>query len=387
MRKKAIAFLCAFAALSAACAKRAVPPQAMELISFGAPAYADSECMLGTPATAANDGSFASQWVSCAEPSPKKPAWVAYDLSAVPAEKRERVLLIWYNNDTSPYDHTLITAVESPGHNLPGAYTVEINSAPGGKLPQSGWVTAVTAGKNTYHSRQHIFQMKGSNWVRLSVIEADGKEGARKAAFNMDVYDASRGTDENFIFYGDSITQMAMHHMPMKGKIPSFPFAEFIRDKFPDRFPAQENGGTGYMKSSDAADNIEKWLAMFPGKYVGLSYGTNDAWSGISEEEFYKNYRKMTEAVISLGKIPMIPTIPWAPGVEEIKRNAPALNRAIRRIYSEFPQVIKGPDFWEIYKNDESMISRDGVHPAWPEGLATYRKEWAETVLREVYGK
>jgi lysophospholipase L1-like esterase len=376
-------FACIVVIAAAAC--RRSGPLPMEIISNGAPAYSDSNCVFGRLASAANDGAYADAWRSCSTPSAKKPAWVAYDLSGVPAEKKEKVLLVWYNEDTSAYDHTLITAKPDPGYNIPGAYTVDVNAADGGKPPATGWITAATVGKNSLHSRQHVFSMKGANWVRLSAIESDGTVDNMNVSFNMDVYDASKGTDDDWIMIGDSITQMSMHHNPLASKYGSGTFAEMIKDKKPLYFPVQENGGTGYMQSTDGAKHINEWLAMFPGKYVTLNYGTNDAWNGMPPEEFYGNYKIMVEAVLAAGKVPLVPTIPWSSKIEQIQKNGLELNKQIQRIYKEYPAVIKGPDFWELYKKQPELLSLDGVHPAWPEGLFMYRKAWAESALAKVY--
>lgn len=376
-------FACIVIIFAAACGKKAPAP--MEMISADAPAYSDSNCMFGKLPSAANDGAYMNQWRSCNPPSAKKPVWVALDLSAVAAEKREKVLFVWYNEDTSPYDHTLITAINDPGRNIPGAYTISVNSAPGGKLPEGGWTTAVTAGKNTFHSRQHVFGMKGQNWVRMSVIESDGMKDAMNAAFNIDIYDASKGMEDNWIFIGDSITQMSMHHDPFKNSRGSGIFTDMIREKHKGRIPVQENGGTGYMQSSDGAKHINEWLAMFPGKYVALSYGTNDAWNGMLPEEFYNNYKIMVEAVLKAGKVPLVPTIPWSSKIEKIQEHGIELNKQIKRIYKEYPKAVKGPDFWEMYKKEPALLSADGVHPAWPEGLYAYRKAWADLALDKVY--
>jgi hypothetical protein len=376
-------FTCMVIILSAACSSNRPAP--MELISKGVPAYTNSSCKVCKPPSTANDGTYADAWRSYCVPSAKKPIWLAYDLSGVPAEKKEKTLLVWYNEDTSPYDHTLITAVPNPGYNNIGAYTIEVNPAPGGKVPVTGWVQAATAGKNTFHSRQHVFSMKGQNWVRINAIESDGTKGNMDISFSMDVYSAAKGTDDDWIFIGDSITQMSMHHAVFACKLGSGIFSEMISDKHPLYFPVQENGGTGYMQSSDGAKHIAEWLAIFPGKYVALSYGTNDAWNGMAPEEFYNNYKIMVEAVLRAGKVPLVPTIPWSSTIDKIQSHGVLLNKQIERIYMAYPKVIKGPDFWNMYKNEPGLLSQDGVHPSWPEGLFSYRKAWAELALAKVY--
>src|SRR5581483_7763991 len=66
-------------------------------ISQGVPAFASSAL---DPATSANDDSYDTTWRS-----QSAPAWLAYDLSKVPAAQRSRVVVVWYN-ESGNYDHT-----------------------------------------------------------------------------------------------------------------------------------------------------------------------------------------------------------------------------------------------------------------------------------------
>ena len=53
--------------------------------------------------------------------------------------------------------------------------------------------------------------------------------------------------------------------------------AQLVNAAKPSHFPAFENGGIGGVTSSQGAQKIDGWLSRFPGNYVGLAYGTNDA--------------------------------------------------------------------------------------------------------------
>ncbi|HEY4105418.1 MAG TPA: hypothetical protein VGM44_16080, partial [Polyangiaceae bacterium] len=64
-------------------------PMAMPIISHGVPAFA-SNVALASAATDANDTNPASSWTSASIP-----ASLAYDLSGVPAEQRQQVLIAW----------------------------------------------------------------------------------------------------------------------------------------------------------------------------------------------------------------------------------------------------------------------------------------------------
>jgi lysophospholipase L1-like esterase len=229
--------------------------------------------------------------------------------------------------------------------------------------------------------------MAGYNWIRFTADKSDGTKDNEGIAINMDIYDASKGTGDDWIFIGDSITQMAMNHNTFENPLGKGTFAELINNRNKKYFPAQENGGTGYMTSADGAKHIEKWLAIFPGKFVGLSYGTNDAWNCMDPKEFYNNYEIMVKAVLKAGKVPLIPrSIPWSSSQEKIRACGAGLDAEIQKLFKAYPAIIVGPDFREYYRKNPKMISQDGVHPSWPDGLFMYRKMWADTAIKNVYG-
>jgi lysophospholipase L1-like esterase len=339
------------------------------LLSRGVPAFSSNA---STPAWAANSGDFDHPWRSVLTP-----AWLAYDLSRVPAAERNKVLLVWYNQHGA-YDHTLI---KEPAYNNLKDYVIETNTAAGGgSAPTSGWVEKAKVTGNTYHSRQHVIDMQGANWIRIMVTASDGSEQNMDASISMDIYDAQKVLTDDWIFYGDSLTAGGMLQTT-QGDVPSF--AQLINQKLPDHFPVQEGGGTGYLLSYDGTMHIDEWLDLFPGKYVGLSYGTNDAWNCVAPEKFYNNYVALVQAVISAGKIPLVPKIPWSKKAQ-IQQCAPALNAKIDQLYRSYPQVVHGPDFWTSFQAHPDYILQDEVHFT-PQGYGEYRKLWAETVLKSVY--
>jgi lysophospholipase L1-like esterase len=339
------------------------------LISRKAPAFASSAQY---PASQANDASYDTTWRS------NGTGWLAYDLSSVPASHRSRVVVVWYNESYN-YDHTIIG---DEAYNMPQDYTIQVNAgAGGGSPPANGWVTLVTVTGNHYHSRQHVITMTGDNWVRINVTAVDGSVQNYDVDLNMDVYDASAGLPDDWIFFGDSITAGAMGHTTVGGVAA---FAQLVNAKASAYFPLQEAGGIGYLTSADGAQYLSTWLALFPGKYVGLSYGTNDANGCVSATSFYQNYVKMVQAVLAAGKIPVIPHIPWG-RTSNIQNCAPGLNARIDALYQAYPQIIKGPDLWAYFQAHQSLISSDNIHPS-DTGFGAYRQQWANTMLTEVYG-
>jgi lysophospholipase L1-like esterase len=336
------------------------------------PAFASSQIY---PASAANDSAYSTVWRGSI------PGWIAYDLSAVPAIERGSVIAAWFNDPTtSPYDHVVAGDI---AYNSLRDYTIEANAAPGGgSVPTSGWVTLTTVTGNRYHSRQHLVDLTGYDWIRLDISSSDGSPLNEDAAVNFDVYTAPKGVGDSWIFYGDSITMDGMHHAPVNR---TANFSQLVHVARPTQYPVYENGGIGGLTSLEGAQNIGTWLAVFPGRYVGLSYGTNDANVCAGPVAFYNNYATMVRAVLAAGKVPVVPTIPWA-RTANVRRCAPKLNAALRVLYASFPRVVKGPDFWSYFCVHRTLISGDSLHPS-RAGYAAYRRQWVTSALRTVYAR
>ena len=201
------------------------------------------------------------------------------------------------------------------------------------------------------------------------------------ATFNMDVQDASAGVQDSWIFIGDSITMDGMNHATVAG---TGNFAQLISAAKPAYFPAYEDGGIAGLLSADGAANLPRWLQTFPGRYVGLAYGTNDANACVSPDTFYANYVTMVQAVLAVGKVPVVPTIP-ASQTPNVQMCGPALNAKIAQLYSAFPQIVRGPDLWAYFTANPGLIrSDDDLHPT-DAGYAGMRQQWAAAMLANVY--
>jgi len=366
-------------------------PPLTPLLSRDAPAYTNDDCGGSHPASLANNSDYGDSWQSCAEPSVQNPSWIAYDLSGIPLEKRTKVVVIWTNDSTGPYDHKVSGPYyknEDKGYNNLRSYTLQANAAPGGTLPASGWAAlpgaAVT--QNTLHSRQHVLNLSGYNWLRLSATASDGTEDNMGIAVNLDVYDAGRGLADDWIFYGDSIVQGSMDHNPKTCELGSGSFSQLINARKPQFFPIEENGGIGGLLSADGAANISKWLPIFPGKYVVISYGANDAWNCVEPEVYYRNCETMIKAVLAAGKVPVLPSsICWSASQPNIQKCGTAINQQIQNLFAAYPRIIRGPDFWTVFKKTPSLLSKDGVHPSSPKGMFMFRKMWADAMIAAVY--
>jgi lysophospholipase L1-like esterase len=150
----------------------------------------------------------------------------------------------------------------------------------------------------------------------------------------------------------------------------------------PEYFPATVNGAVAGWDSHEGASWLPGWLDYFPGKYVGIAFGTNDIPHGISHDDFYTNYESMVLAVLDAGKVPIIPTIPWfrQDGVDLV----PGFNDVIAQLKVDYPEILDGPDFWTFFSENQYLISEDNLHPS-EEGYNVYRRLWAEHALETIY--
>ena len=178
----------------------------------------------------------------------------------------------------------------------------------------------------------------------------------------MDVHDASAdGASDGWIFYGDSITEAGMPHDLGERREPE------LR---PARSSAVRPASSPRTRTAASAARVRRrrvahrLLAVhLPGRFVGLSYGTNDANGGTSPTKFDDNYVTMVQAVLRRGQGAGDPDDPVGAHRPMCRRAAPALNAKIHRLYADFPQVVHGPDLWVFFR----------THPACSRATACIR--------------
>lgn len=330
------------------------------VISRNVPAYSGTS----TNPSAGNDDFYYTFWMSAA------PDYLAYDLSGVPEAQRKQVMAVWYN--TSSYD--------SIGQYIscnaePVDYTIEVNAAPGGSYPADGWVVADTVTDNGLSSRQHLVDMEGYQWIRIAVSKAT----SGNVSMNFDIHNVSDGVTDSWLFLGDSITAGGMPNCYGTG------YAAYV-NQLDDRFyPIAENGGIGGICSIHGVENIDRWLSTYPGKYVSIAYGTNDAWGNqTGGTQYGENTKYMIDAILAAGKTPVLPTIPYSTN-PDVGSYLPDYNDAILGLYAAYgSKLIQGPDFYAFFEANPDLLGGDGVHPS-SEGYDAMRQLWAETMYRNVY--
>ena len=355
-------------------------PVAIPLISRNVPAYTNDDFSGAFPAAHANNAVYGDYWrcatatVSGNSGALTQAVYLAYDLSGVASSQRKQCVVVMHNDPaTGVYNPTIIA---NNYFNTPQAYTIDANTAAGGSLPGSDWTTLVTVTSNAYHSRQHAVDLTGYNWIRINITAITGSASNNNAACNLDVHDAHLGNQDNWIFYGDSITQRGLDFEDTT-------LEAQINAALPTRYPIMECAGIGGLASADGASNIATWLPLFSGQYVGLLYGTNDANDASVGDPnfattFYNSMVTMITAIIGAGKIPVMPkTITWG-STANLVANAPIINTKLALLRAAYPSSVVGPDLYAYFSANQSLISGDGIHPTDPAGYAAYRTLWLD---------
>jgi acyl-CoA thioesterase I len=297
-----------------------------------------------------------------------------------------------------------------PSYNGPGEYTIDCHAAAGGGSPpaqtDAGWktlaaVTDAPSATTSFGSRQHYIPSftdgggTACNWIRLRNTVVNGSSQNWDVGINMDVYDASQGLDDDWIFYGDSITCGALNHNPMTNiKQADFVTAgvgslfatlgapgnlsELIAASKPGRFPLMQMGGHDGWLSADGVTHVPVWLPLFPGRFVALDFGTNDGGWSVHPADFQTNMQAMIDAVRAAGRTIIIPTIP-----SPIKQATVDLNVVVTDTLWKEPGILPGPDLYAFFSANPTML-RDGLHPT-DVGYVIYRNLWAQKLIATVY--
>lgn len=331
----------------------AFTPSAMPLISRNKPAFSSSGpgTIYSGPALA-NDNNYQSLWFS--DPLP---AWIAYDLSSVPVGQRQQILVAWNAGRSLGYLNTLPNEFIQ----IPIDYTIETNTAAGGTTtaPTTGWQTAVTVTGNTRGCRQHLIDLAGANWIRLRATASSNPAGI---GIDLDVHAAPNGASDCWLFMGDSITGFAAYlFSDLPGRVNALA---------PDRWPVVVAGGIGGSNEGSANNVIDESLALFPGRFVTLNYGTNGGGPG-----FTAAMEILIQKVIAAGKTPVIPHMPWSDIPDQLAK-APSVNAQIDALYLKYPAILRGPDLYAAFQGRTDWIPSGDVHPN-DAGQRELRRLWA----------
>ena len=150
--------------------------------------------------------------------------------------------------------------------------------------------------------------------------------------------------------------------------------------------PAFEMAGYGGWKASDMLGVIDRYLANFPGKYFGLSLGTNDAQDGGPTPAAYaSNMTQLINKVLAAGKVPVIPMIPYTG--EPAHTQIPTFNAQIAQLYGTYgSSLVHGPDLYSVIYNGRATMfdNPTDLHPN-ETGNSAIRQAWANAMVTNLY--
>ena len=290
-----------------------------------------------------------------------------------------RVGVTWRGGGTS-FDENVYHDLS---YGRPSEYYIE--ASPDG----SRWTSLLHVVHNSYNGRQFVFDVSGRGYtrIRMRLVSIVGAYAGRVV---LDVHDASAGSADSYLFLGDSLTSDCWG----ASDFPREAFGPGTHARRPTQFPMFSEGGTPSLLSGSVLSTlpydtpvIRRWLQDFAtAKYVGLSYGANDANGNVPVATYCSNMQAIVQEVIAAGKTPIIPTILASPSVH-VRANAPAMNACLAKLRIKYPSIVAGPDLWTLFLGhsvDDGWFS-DSLHPSLATGCSALKNSWIDTLVARIY--
>lgn len=295
-------------------------------------------------------------------PTPESPAMAAVDVGRGPS----RLLLSWVASGNPEYLDTT--------YGGPGSYRIE-TSADSTNGKNGTWKAVVTVTGNLVMNRAHSFDFTGQRWARLVLTGPTPK--TYQYGIQLDeilLHDVSNGTDDSWIFVGDSITAEVFRPKPEHQ--PSF--AQLVQKVAPAYRPVVLRAGVGFFKSENLLEQLPAWLALNPDfRQWAILIGSNEP---NDQPSYLKSFRRHLEAIVTqlqaAGKRPILARIPFC-----TRKDVRNLNEQVDVVVKKF-KLHPGPDLYAWFKAHPDQL-RDGLHPN-DEGARSVQRLWAET-MRDLY--
>ena len=287
-------------------------------------------------------------------PTPARPSWVAIDLGTCCS----RVLVNW----TSSGNHDYLDRK----YGAPADYRIE-TSADSTNGTDGTWRVAVAITGNPVRTRAHAVDFAAQRWVRMTVtgLSPDVFEWGLYLD-EIDVHDLSRGGNDFWVFFGDSITSAVFDRAPAHQ--PSFP--EAIARRHAGFHPAVVGAGFGSLHHADAVSRIDEVLALNPdARVIALGFGSND-WDPVA---FRKDLVEVVRKVRAAGRIPVVARIPFR---ADSPVDYPARLNAVVDEVTKKLGLLPGPDLHGWFQSNRKHL-QDGLHPD-EAGSVEMIRRWAE---------
>ena len=293
------------------------------------------------------------------------PSWCAIHIGTGPSQ----LMVVWY----SDYDEDQSRYISNG--RMPQSYTLSVS--PDSTDGHNGdWSVVATVNGNPAHLRESVIPFAGESWVKMTITKAQDQPTQDTMAIGqIDCFDVSASLKNTALFEGDSVTALTFDHSTGANS-----FDMLMHAYNPHLFPSMLNEGMGGWTSSDAAQNIDSWLALNPDiNYWLLGWGTNDVLQGVDPVTFQANMQIVIDKIKAAGHVPVLAHIP--PMVDPTT-HAPIMTAQIQSLnqvivaLTASNHLIPGPDLFASYgANPAQYIRADGIHPN-AAGAALINRAW-----------
>lgn len=306
-------------------------------------------------------------------PTAAAPASVSIELVAAgAADGPSRVLVVWKDAGWEQYT--------SAAGGAPGEYHFESSADSTDGVDGTWTAVGATITGNSVNNRAHALEFANQRWLRLVVTAAAGP------AVTLDeitVHDASESPsgliDDTWVFFGDSITQLAFRRDIAAASF----FDAKVGETEPTRFPALINAGVGGDLVTNGLARLDQALELNADfKYFAIGFGTNDSWGNNlpAGANYENNMRTLINRVIAGGRVPVLARIPFANGTNmatgaDEHTTVPDFNQVVDALQAEFGLPC-GPDLYAVFEEAQDGLGPDGVHPN-TQGYVRMNAAWA----------
>jgi hypothetical protein len=280
--------------------------------------------------------------------------WVAMNVGAGPT----RLMLTWLS----------LGQVNAPSM-APVDYHIDVS--PDGTT----WNTVATVTGSDTNSGENAFDFTGQSWVRIVTTKADSSGEVHFV--QLEAYDISNGSQDTWVFVGDSITADAMNVFAAPD------FATLVHQAKPTFTPMMVDEAIGGTSTGDGLTTIDTYIARFPDvTNFAVAYGTNDSvcdTTGSGAKQYIANLKTIIDKLKAAGKRVLIPQIPWNqwPNCAKPTDLAP-YNSAINTLQAT-DTFVSGPNLYAYISTHQTDLA-DGVHPN-DMGIAAFNQLWSTAVL------
>lgn len=254
---------------------------------------------------------------------------------------------------------------------LPSAYRIE-SSASSTNGSDGLWRVELTVSDNSRSARTHTLDFDGQSWVRWVALDCV-EPGPGGGIAELDVHDASDGTDDTWIFFGDELVAGAFRRgLPRAG----FSFAELIHERYPGYSPALIDGGAALEPLPTATARMDRILTEHPEfRFVALGMGGHPARTGLSHGAFRYHLERLLDGVLSAGRTPVLARLPGCTAAAG--RDALEDNGIIDELTRE-KGLLPGPDLDRVFRESAGELCVRGELT--PVGRAAIHRLWADAM-------